>query len=81
MSIFYDSECGDLVVTKESVDELKSKGHRKQEFSRPIILNGVGNQESICEHGVYSITLPLVSGTKANISCVCVDKITVPSPE
>ena len=72
LNIFYDSGCGDLVVTKESVDKLLLKGHATQESSGPITLNGVRNQHSICEYGVYSITLPLESGTQAKMSGVCV---------
>ena len=30
LNIFYNSGCGDLVVTKESGDKLKVKGHAKQ---------------------------------------------------
>ena len=58
-NLFYDSGYGDLVVNRECTDELRKLGRAKQEFSGPVVLNGVGNQESICENGVYSISLPL----------------------
>ena len=80
-NIFYDSGCGDLVVTKETVDQLKEKGLAKQEFTGPIVLNGVGNQTSVCENGIYSISLRLASGYEAKMSGVCVDSITVPFPK
>ena len=57
LNLFYDSGCGDLVVSKEATDMLQEIRRAKQEFSGPVILNGVGNQESICTHGVYSIPL------------------------
>ena len=80
-NLFYDTGCGDLVINKESCDKLKSVGRAKLEFPGPIVLNGVGNQESICEHGVFSIRLPLGDGREARMCGVCVDSITAPFPK
>ena len=80
LNFFYDSGCVDLVVSKEGADMLQEIRRAKQEFSDPVILNGVGNQESICTHGVYSVRLPLVNGLEANMCGVCVDDVTAPFP-
>ena len=34
---FYDSGCGELVVSKEATEKLKEFGRAKQEFSGPIV--------------------------------------------
>ena len=81
VNIFFDSGCGDLVVRKGIVDKLQGMGQAKLEFSGPFVLNGVGRQESICKHGVYSINLPLGNGSQATMCGVCVDEITLPFPK
>ena len=55
-------------------------GLAKLEYSGQITLNGVGNQQTICQHGVYSIMLPLDTGEQAKMTGICVDNITVPFP-
>ena len=44
-----------------------------------LVLHGVGNLESTCESGVYSVRLPLGNGEEATMCGVCVDTITAPS--
>ena len=80
-NLFYDSGCGDLVVDKNSILKLLEISRATQEFSGPIVLSGVGNQESICENGIYRIRLPLENGEEAQMSGVCVENITVPFPK
>ena len=72
LNIFYDTGCGDLVISKEAVDKLKRLGRAKIEFVGPIVLNGVSNQESVSEYGIYSVRLPLENGSEATMSGVCV---------
>ena len=81
VNLFFDTGCGDMIVSKECVDKLMEKGLAKLEFDGPLTLNGVGNQQSICQHGAYSITLPSESGSMAKMSGLCVDSITVPFPK
>ena len=73
INLFFDSGCGDLVIRKECCDKLKSLG-------RAIVLHGVGNQKSICEHGVYSVKLPLNDIETAWLCGICVDEIAMPFP-
>lgn len=81
INIFYDSGCGDLVVRKDTIDKLVKIGVAKKEHDGPITLNGVGNQTSICEHGIYSVCLPLKDGNEAKMSGVCVTNVTLPFPK
>ena len=81
LNIFYDSGCGDLVVSKDIVDKLKFKGRSKQECDGPILMRGAGGQESTHEHGIYTIKLPLASGKEAEMTGLCVDVLTHPFPK
>ena len=65
-------------MNKECVDKLQSIGRARQVFSGPIVLNGIGSQESVCPCGAFSISLSLENGDEAKLSGVCVDKITAP---
>ena len=60
------------MVRKDCVDKLMQIGRAVKEYDGPITLNGVGNQKSICQYGIYSIHIPLKDGTEAKISGVCV---------
>ena len=81
LNIFYDSGCGDLVVRKGAADKLKRIDRAVNFHPKPITLDGVNNQSSVCKHGLYSIVLPLRNGNEAKMSGVCVDDITLPFPK
>ena len=80
INLFFDSGCGDLVIRKECCDKLKSLGRANQESPGPIVVHGVGNQKSICEHGVYSVKLPLNDNETAWMCGICVDERAMPFP-
>ena len=80
-NIFYDSGCGDLVISKDCRNRLTSIGRAKLEHDGPITLNGVGNQTSVCDLGVFSIQIPLNGGVDARMCGICVETITTPFPK
>ena len=43
LNLFYDSGCGDIIVSKKCIDKLMKMGLAKLEYSGQITLNGVGN--------------------------------------
>ena len=49
-------------------------------MGRSLVLSGVGDKKSICEHGRYQITIPLHDGENINLSGICLDKITSEFP-
>ena len=75
-NIFYDSGCGDLVCKKSAIDKLVKIGRASQELPGPITISGVGDQKTICQDGVYRISLPLCGGKEANLSGLCLNKVT-----
>ena len=42
----------------------------------PLTISGVGDNKTISKHGVYNVRIPLHNGNDANLSGVCLDKIT-----
>ena len=79
-NLFYDSGCGDLIISKESCDKLKSLDRANRLSPGPLVLHGVGNLESIVNMG------SIVSGylwvmVKRPQCVVCVDTITAPFPK
>ena len=56
-------------------------GRAKLEIPGPIALSGVGDQKSVCEHGIYSVGLPINSGCDAIFSGLCLDKVTAEFPK
>ena len=75
-NLFFDSGCGDLVCKKSAVMHLEAMGRATKIFDGPITLSGVGNHKSICDHGVYSVKLPLHNGKDITLSGICLDKVT-----
>ena len=80
LNMFYDNGCGDMIVSKETADILSRMGRARQLKPGPMVINGVNNQQSVCPHGLYEITLPLLDGGTATLSGLCVDDITEPFP-
>ena len=56
-NLFYDSGCGDLVCKKSAIDKLIGLGKASHELLGPITFSGVGDNKTICQHGVYKISL------------------------
>ena len=75
-NVFYDSGCGDLVCKKSAIDTSISLGKASQEFPGPITISGVGDNKTICNDGVYKISLPLCGGKEAIMSGICLEKVT-----
>ena len=76
---FYDF-CGRAIIRKEFNDKLEAVG-RSTLKPGPIMLEGVNGQTSSCDHGEYSVRLPLKSGEDAKMTCLCLDQITIPFPK
>ena len=74
-NIFYDSGYGELVGKKAAIESLQKMGRAKQEKLGPITLAGVGDQQTVCWDGIYSVCLPLHDGTEAIMSGLCLDKV------
>ena len=75
-NVFYDSGCGDLCVKKSVIDKLLTMGRARQVIPGPVVLSGVGNNQSICDHGIYEISLPLPNGENAVMRGICLDTVT-----
>ena len=80
VNLFFDSGCGDIVVKKSAVDELLKQGRAEQKVKGPLILKGVGDKTTICEHGMWSVKLPLRNGGDATLTGYCLDKVTATFP-
>ena len=79
-NVFYDTGCGDLVARKGAVDELAKIKRATNIVPGPIVLTGVGDNKSVCDHGAYKIRLPLHNGNDVNMSGLCLDKVTSQFP-
>ena len=73
-SLFYDTGCCDMVSRYAAI---KSIGKRvSKEFSGPVTLGAVGNDQITSSHGIYQVELPLFNGNDAVLSGVYLDEIT-----
>ena len=70
--LFFDSGCGDLVCKIR----LESMGRINKILDGPLTISGVGDNKTIYQHSVYNLRIPLHNGNDANLSGVCLDKIT-----
>ena len=73
-TIFYDTGCGDMVSKHSAIKRLGNKA--KLECKGPIKLGGVGCIQTESPYGIYQIKLPLINGSEATLSGVCLKKIT-----
>ena len=69
-----------MVIRKSAVDMMQS-GRTELLASGPITYSGIGDNKSVCTHGVYSVQLPLLDGHEATSSGLCLDKITANFPK
>ena len=77
-TIFYDSGCGDFISRFQSIGRIESRAMKVQ--SGPITLGGVGGTTTQCQHGIYSVKLPLKNGNEAFFTGICMDQITATFP-
>ena len=80
LNLFYDTGCSDLVCKKNAVEALSKVGRANQILKGPLPISGVGDKTTICEHGLYNVRIPLHNGSEANLSGICLDKITSKFP-
>ena len=84
-NIFFDDECGEMVLKREAAETLKSLGLAKMVDSRPKILAGAGGVKTLVDHGEWEVSLPLITPTKegktnAELRGLCLDKVTTEFP-
>ena len=77
-NLFFDSGCGDLVCKMEAITQLAGMG-RVKVLDRPLTISGVGDK-TISKHGMYSVKIPMHNGKDANLSGICLDRITADFP-
>ena len=75
-NLVFDSGCGDLVCKKDAVSCLQGMGRASKVLDGPLTLSGVGDNKTVCKHGVYNIKIPLHDGRDVNLSGICLDKVT-----
>ena len=80
LNLFYDGGCGDSTSKKSAVDFLAKIGRAQQTLKGPLVLNGVGDINMICEHGEWSVTLPMYNGEDISMRGICLDRITSEFP-
>ena len=77
----YDSACRGSVIKKSCVDAFDKLGRAECHRPGPLTLFGVGDKTTICEHGEWSITIPLKDGKNVRIRGMVLDKVTSTFPE
>ena len=75
-NIFYDSGCSDLICNKSAIDRLTQLGKATLVEPGPINISGVGDTRTVCENGIYNVSLPLGSGGEALMQDLCLNKVT-----
>ncbi len=79
-NLFYDNGCSDALCEKEATDRLVNSGRGTIVEKGPFPLVGVNEKKSMSEHGKYKLELPLHDGKTAEITGLCLDKITSTFP-
>ena len=79
-NLFFDNGCGDMVIKKSALDILLGLNRATLEKPGPIPLSGVGDLVSWCQHGKYSVRLPLKGGGDVELTGLCLDKVTCTFP-
>ena len=80
LNLFYDTGATDIVCKKEAVDFLSTIGRAHKIQCGPITLCGVGNKQTICQNGAYSIKLALYNGREVTMTGICLDTVTSEFP-
>jgi hypothetical protein len=76
LRLFFDTGCGDMVIRKSAADKLATIGRAIQVLKGPLNLTGVGDHQSVCQDGLYSICLPLHDGSNVRLTGLCLPKVT-----
>ena len=64
-NIFYDSGCSDLICKKSAIDRLTQLGKATLAQPGPINISGVGDTRTVCDNGIYNVSLLLGLGREA----------------
>ena len=80
INLFFDNGCGNMVIKRSAVDTLMELGRANLEVPGPLHLSGVGGLKSVCDHGEYSVRLPLKDGSDVVLRGLCLDKVTTDFP-
>ena len=79
-NLFFDNGCSDMICKKDAADRLISENRGSIVKEGPFPLFGVNDKKSTSEHGKYKLLLPLHDGTPAELTGLCLDKITSTFP-
>ena len=84
-NVMFDTGCGSMIVKKSAAEKLLRLERAKKILSGPLEFSGVGDKQSVCEDGLYSICLPLHTQENepklnATLSGICLPKITCDFP-
>ena len=79
-NVFFDSGCGDMVCKKSAIDLLDKQNRTENIVKGPLVIGGVGDLKSVSDHGRFRVTITLYDGKSANLSGICLDKITSTFP-
>ena len=78
-NFMFDSGCENFVCRKAALDFLPEE-NKENVIKGPIVINGVGCNKVISQHGHFSVKLPIHDGRLARFSGICLDVITGPMP-
>ncbi|XP_066928171.1 uncharacterized protein [Clytia hemisphaerica] len=73
-NIFFDSGCSDFLITEDAVNRLGSSATMLSKV--PVSVGGIAGSKTISDHGLYRIKLPLSTGKHAQLSGLCLPKLT-----
>ena len=73
-NIFFDSGCSDFLITKDAVNRLGSSATLLSKV--PVSIGGLAGSKTISDHGLYRVKLPLSTGNYAQLSGICLPKLT-----
>jgi hypothetical protein len=68
------------VSRKGAIDKLKILGRASNIEPGPLLITGVGGKKYVCDHGVYSVSLPLHNGKEVEMQGLCMDVVTSEFP-
>ena len=78
-NIFFDSGCSDFLITQDAVNRL---GPNATMISKvPVSVGGLAGSQTVSDHGLYRVKLPLITGNYALLLGVCLEKLTEEFPQ
>ena len=69
-----------MVIRKDAITILEQLGRVTLLSPGRIVFAGVGDKRSVCEHGDYSVRLPLLNGNDVTLNGLCLDKVNADFP-